>query len=137
MKLGGVADTPEGCATIQQDLDRLDSWAGRNMMRFNKSKCRILHLGRNNHLHQYRLGADVLERSSAEKDLDVVMDNRLAMSQQCAFLAKKDNGNVEYTKKSAASRLKEEILPLYSTVMRPHLDYCVQFCILGCSEHCV
>ena len=93
------ADTLEGCAAIQQDLDRLDSWAGRNMMRFNKSKCRILHLGRNNHMHQYRLGADVLERSSAEKDLDVVMDNRLAMSQQCAFLAKKDNGNLEYTKR--------------------------------------
>ena len=55
-KLGGVADTPEGCATIQQDLDRLESWAGRNQMRFNKSKCRILHLGRSNQTHQYKLG---------------------------------------------------------------------------------
>jgi len=46
-KLGGVADTPEGCAAIQQDLDRLESWAGRNLMRLNK--CGALHLGRNNH----------------------------------------------------------------------------------------
>ena len=55
-KLGGVADTPEGCATIQQDLDRLESWAGRSLVRFNKSKCRVLRMGRNNHMHQYRLG---------------------------------------------------------------------------------
>ena len=48
-QLGGVANTVEGFATIQQDLDRLESWAGRNMMRCNESKCRVLHLGRNNH----------------------------------------------------------------------------------------
>jgi len=66
-KLGGVADTPEGCAAIQQDPDSLESWAARNQMRFNKSKCRVLHVGRNNHKYQYRLGHDLLERSSGEE----------------------------------------------------------------------
>ena len=40
-ELGGVADTLEGFATIQQDLDRLDCWAERNLIRFNKSKCSL------------------------------------------------------------------------------------------------
>ncbi|GAB0186403.1 mitochondrial enolase superfamily member 1 [Grus japonensis] len=51
-KLGGVADTPEGCAAIQQDLDRLENWAKRNHMKFSKGKCRVLHLGKNNPIQQ-------------------------------------------------------------------------------------
>ena len=47
-KLGGVAYRPEGCVAIRQELDRLGSWVVRNQMRFNKSECRILHLGRSN-----------------------------------------------------------------------------------------
>ncbi|PKU44080.1 rna-directed dna polymerase from mobile element jockey-like [Limosa lapponica baueri] len=66
-KLGGVAGTPEGCAAIQRDLDRLESWVERNLMKFNNGKCTVLQLGRNNPLHQYRLGADLLESSSARE----------------------------------------------------------------------
>jgi len=55
-------------------LQGMHCWAARNLMRFNKGKCRVLHLGRNNSMHQYRLGADLLESSSAERDLSVLED---------------------------------------------------------------
>jgi len=124
-QLGGVVDTLEGCAAIQQDLDRLESWVERNFMKFNKG--RVLHLGRNNPMHQYRLGADLLESSSAERNLGVLVDNKLTTSQQCALVAKKAKGILGCVKKSVASRSREVLFPLSSALVRLHLEYCVQF----------
>jgi len=60
-KLGRVADAPQGCVAIQTDLYRLERWADRNLLNFNKGKCKVLHLGRKNPRHQYVLGASVVE----------------------------------------------------------------------------
>jgi len=55
-KLGGVADMPEGHAAIRGDLDRLGKWTDSNLLKFNKEKCKVLHLlGRNSSRHQYVL----------------------------------------------------------------------------------
>lgn len=72
-------------------------------------------------MHQYRLRADLIQRSSAEKDLGVLVDNRLTL---------KDGDKLGWIKKSVASWWREVIFPLYSALLRPYLEYCIQFWIL-------
>jgi len=96
-------------------------------MKFHKGKCRVLHQRRNNPMHRYRLRADLLQNSSAERDLGMLVDDKLTMSQQCTLVAKKANGILGCIKKSVASRTREDLLPFCSALVRPHLKYCVQF----------
>uniref|UniRef100_A0A8D2LR81 Reverse transcriptase domain-containing protein n=1 Tax=Varanus komodoensis TaxID=61221 RepID=A0A8D2LR81_VARKO len=114
-KTGAVATTEEQVLQIQKDLDRLWKWAGDNRMAFNVDKCKVLHLGHRNGCHKYRIGDKWLESSTCERDLGVLVDCRLNVSQQCDAVVKRANATLGCIARSVASRSREVLLPLYTT----------------------
>ncbi|GAB0193562.1 triadin [Grus japonensis] len=125
-KLCGAVNTLEGRDAIQRVLDRLERWARANLMKFNKVRYKVLHMGWDNSKHKYRLGGEWIESSPEKKDFGLLVDEKFHMTQQYALAAQKANRILGCNKRSVTSRSREVIVPLYSTLVRPYLQYCIQ-----------
>ncbi|GAB0187403.1 cAMP-dependent protein kinase inhibitor alpha [Grus japonensis] len=96
-KLCGEVNTLEGKDVVQRDLDRLERWAHVNLMKFSKAKCKVLRVGQGIPKHNYRLGGEWIDSSPEEKDLGVLVDDKLNMT----------NHILGHIKRSVTSRLRQ------------------------------
>ena len=95
-------------------------------MEFNTEKCKVMHLGYNNIEAKYLMGGKELETVREEKDLGVIFNDSFKVGNQCLKAANKGNQMLGMIKRTFVSRSKKVILRLYKTLVRPHLEYCVQ-----------
>lgn len=114
-KLNDAADTTEERDVIWRDQDKLEKWVHVNLKSFNKAMCKVLPLCQGNPGFEYRLGEELTDNSPAEKDLGVLRDEKLDMSQHCELVAQKTNCMMGSNKRGVASKAREVIVPLFSS----------------------
>ena len=111
---------------LQNDLKLLGQWAEKWQMKFNTDKCKVIHFGGGSPSN-YVMDSKTLENIDEEKDLGVLIHKTLKPENQCQAAAGKANRILGMLKRNITSRKKEVMLPLYRTLVRPHLEYSVQF----------
>ena len=125
-KISGIADNLESCESIQNDLNNITEWSTTWGMEFNVEKCKTLHIGNKNINFPYNMGGNNLSVTAEQKDLGIIVDNKLKFSKQCVEASKKANKMLGFIARTFEYRSKDIILPLYKSLVRPHLEYAVQ-----------
>ncbi|CAM4509126.1 unnamed protein product [Lepidochelys olivacea] len=126
-KLLKIVKTKADCEEqLQKDLKKLSDWATKWQMKFNVDKCKVMHIGKNNPNYTYNMMRANLATTNQEKDLGVIVHSSLKTSTQCAAAVKKANGILGIMKKGIQNKMENISLPLYKSMVRPHLEYCIQ-----------
>ena len=110
--------------TLQSDLYKMCEWSVTKMATtFNEHKCKCMHFGKHNPKTTYMMKNHILETTSAEKDLGVIVDDSLKFHKHTAAAVRKANTILGIIKKSFVT-LNQQTLPLlYKSMVRPHLEY--------------
>ena len=121
-----VTSTQEKKA-LQSDLNQLTCWANKWQMEFNIEKCKVLHIGSSNDRVQYEMNGQKLKEVNKEKDLGVTISNDLKPSKHCSEVVKTANRLVGFIGRTFENKSEAVLLKLYNSLVRPKLEYCVQF----------
>jgi hypothetical protein len=125
-KLCSIVNNEEGANILRTDLEKLYQWSIEWQMPFNIEKCAVMHIGKRNQGFQYKMGENFLRTTDEEKDLGIIVNKNMKTSRQCKGAANKANMMLGFIRRTIISREKCIILNLYKTLVRPHLEYCVQ-----------
>ena len=93
---------------------------------FLKFRINFLLLGCTMMDEQYKMGDDVLGRTTQENDLGVSFSADMKVSDQCGIAASKGNQILGLIRRTITYKEKQLIVPHYKAIVRPHLDYCIQ-----------
>ena len=126
-KLGVNAADPALVAELQRDLSRIGDWSERWLMPFNSDKCHVLHVGPGNPGSAYSLQGRSVGVVSAQLDLGVLISGDFKFSAQCVAAEKKAHKMLGYIKRQFSYRNRKVVLSLYNALVRPLLEYAVQF----------
>ena len=126
-KMGINADSEATVKQLQEDLKRIGEWSEKWQMPFNLDKCKVMHIGHKNKNEKYELLGKEINSVQQEKDLGVIITSDLKSSKQCTEVVKKAQKLLGYIKRQFRTRKKDTILTLYNSLVRPHLEYAVQF----------
>ncbi len=114
--------------SLQDDLNKISSWSARWEMPFKVKKCHILEVGTRNLKYDYEMSGEKLESVvHCVKDLGVTITSNLEFSQQCKEATDKANRMLGFIKRNFSFMNKDIILLLYNSLVRPLLEYAVQF----------
>ena len=111
---------------LQKDLHNVREWAEKWKMAFNLDKCKIMHLGHSNPQTDYYLGGSSLAVTKEEKDLGVLIDDKLDFGKHIRGIVNKANRLLGLIRIGFACLNKEMFMNLYPVLIRPQLEYCVQ-----------
>ena len=116
---------PDDCLKLQQDVDRLLSWAEEWQMAFNFKKCKVMRIGKYTHAYEYRMKSHGIEEVHLEKDLGILISSDLKVSPQCINACAKANKVLGMINRTIVNKTTEVMVRLYKTLVRPHLEFCV------------
>ena len=122
-KIYSTVTTPAQRNNIQADMKTLMKWSSEWQLEFNSEKSKVMHMGTRNAETSYIMGETIIQTTTEEKDLGVVIDKQLKFHGHVTYAANKANRVLTTIKRTFETRDQETIPLLYKGLVRPLLEY--------------
>ncbi len=125
-KIYRMIQATEDCTKLQEDLDELKRWTEKWLLSFHPEKSQYMRIGRTLVEDKGYSMYTGIKKTTAEKDIGVVIDDKLTFSDHLAEKINKANKIVGLIRRTFVHLEPEIFRPLFTTLVRPHLEYANQ-----------